>query len=526
MLLAVLAVSSPARSQSSSTSVSGWAWSDTIGWVALNCLTPGADPSGCSTHGDWGLVADSSGNLSGYAWSDQVGWIQAGPTSCGTQANISGGLTGWLRAYTDTLQDGDFSTNPSGTWTLGSGWSWDSAGRTMRHAPTASVALSQRLNVSNIYSISFDMTGALTNAGSLGVSVGSNPTFGSVGVGQCANGTTCANVTFTLPDNETTGNTINIVPTANFDGTIDNVRINGRPIGEGWDGCISLSGTSPTYQVTTASNSSYVPEISGAWGSDIIGWLGFNLNAPTVATLAATFVGSTEATLNGQANPSGVTTTGWFRFSATDPGSCNDTFGTRVPSSGGTSLGSGSSLVPYSVTASSFSQTTTYYYCAIANNGTVTTFGGIQSFTTVADICTDIAGTQSSVPTGCLTPSPSPGACTDASHVWNGSQCTGAIPSGCVSGSSSCAPALHSLRIKPGATTSLYVSVSNVQTSCVLTGTGGNTQSWTFTPTSGTVQTTVGTNPISQSSTFTLSCDAGSFVDRAVVNVLPEFREI
>ena len=37
------------------------------------------------------------------------------------------------------------------------------------------------------------------------------------------------------------------------------------------------------------------------------------------------------ATLNGTANPNGAPTTGWFRYATTNPGTCNDTFGTRAP---------------------------------------------------------------------------------------------------------------------------------------------------------------------------------------------------
>src|SRR2546430_12337631 len=63
---------------------------------------------------------------------------------------------------------------------------------------------------------------------------------------------------------------------------------------------------------------------------------------PIFTTGAATAVSGTAATLNGTANPNGSPTTGWMRYATTNPGSCNDTFGTRIPATGGTSLGSGS----------------------------------------------------------------------------------------------------------------------------------------------------------------------------------------
>src|SRR5690606_15708368 len=67
--------------------------------------------------------------------------------------------------------------------------------------------------------------------------------------------------------------------------------------------------------------------------------------SPSVTTLAATGVTSTTATLEGEANPNFAAATGWFRYSTTNPGTCNDTFGSRAPSTGGSTLGSGGSAV-------------------------------------------------------------------------------------------------------------------------------------------------------------------------------------
>ncbi|GEM_PF-2770070 len=64
--------------------VSGFAWSDNIGWISFNCLNPGSD---CSTTGNYGVVAPANppystkvteltnGSLKGYAWSENIGWI-------------------------------------------------------------------------------------------------------------------------------------------------------------------------------------------------------------------------------------------------------------------------------------------------------------------------------------------------------------------------------------------------------------------------------------------------------------------
>lgn len=102
--------------------------------------------------------------------------------------------------------------------------------------------------------------------------------------------------------------------------------------------------------------------------------------APTVTTNAASAIRTTSATLNGSGDPNGAATTGWFRYSTTNPGSCNDTFGTRSPSTGGTSLGSGTTAVAYSRGISNLTGGRVYYFCAIASNSAGTGFGTVQSF--------------------------------------------------------------------------------------------------------------------------------------------------
>lgn len=105
-------------------------------------------------------------------------------------------------------------------------------------------------------------------------------------------------------------------------------------------------------------------------------------DSPAVTTNPATNITTSSATLNGLANPNGGSTTAWFRYGATDPGSCDDTFGIRIPASGGMNLGSGTSSVAYSNSSSGLFAGTAYYYCAIASNSSGTSFGSIVSFTT------------------------------------------------------------------------------------------------------------------------------------------------
>ncbi len=106
--------------------------------------------------------------------------------------------------------------------------------------------------------------------------------------------------------------------------------------------------------------------------------------APITVTVAATTVGASSATLNGSANPKLDAATGWFRYATTDPGVCNDTFGTRAPTTGGTNLGAGNTSVAYSQTLTGLASATTYFFCAIASNSSGTSFGAVLSFTTTA----------------------------------------------------------------------------------------------------------------------------------------------
>lgn len=162
-------------------------------------------------------------------------------------------------------------------------------------------------------------------------------------------------------------------------------------------GAYALTGTTPTAlsatnfsllslsKVSTSTlqvGAIYSAGTKGARLSRVATVITYTPPAPSVTTNAASAIGTTTATLNGSSNPNGATTTGWFRYATTTPGTCNDSFGTRAPSSGGTALGNGTSSVNYNRSVSGLSLTTTYYYCAIASNGGGTTTGSVVSFTT------------------------------------------------------------------------------------------------------------------------------------------------
>lgn len=72
--------------------MTGYAWSDTIGWVSL-------DGKG------YGIKVASDGTLSGFGWSENIGWVSSnendisGCPSAPCKAQIKGNtLTGWLKA--------------------------------------------------------------------------------------------------------------------------------------------------------------------------------------------------------------------------------------------------------------------------------------------------------------------------------------------------------------------------------------------------------------------------------------------
>ena len=95
----LVAFNAPHASSSTGGALSGWAWSDNVGWVSL---------SGSG----YGLTTDGSGNVGGYAWSDNIGWIrpaQSGDGCPGTGAVFSGGsLTGWLYVLSAATSQGSW----------------------------------------------------------------------------------------------------------------------------------------------------------------------------------------------------------------------------------------------------------------------------------------------------------------------------------------------------------------------------------------------------------------------------------
>lgn len=96
-----------ALSQGAGVAIYGWAWSENIGWIDLNCVNTGV----CATR-NFGLNVLSDGTVQGYAWSDNVGWITTATSGCpvnpcGAYMSTST-FTGWLKviAASSTPQNG------------------------------------------------------------------------------------------------------------------------------------------------------------------------------------------------------------------------------------------------------------------------------------------------------------------------------------------------------------------------------------------------------------------------------------
>lgn len=140
-----ITINIPIPAASEPLKLSGWAWASNIGWISFSSDNATANSNSKSTlaqeigmikfanagGGPYGVTMATStsqqliGTLSGYAWSNNIGWIKFGGLSgfpntsiVGENAqvnltpgvsNLSGKVTGWARACSGTLH-GDCST--------------------------------------------------------------------------------------------------------------------------------------------------------------------------------------------------------------------------------------------------------------------------------------------------------------------------------------------------------------------------------------------------------------------------------
>ena len=107
-----------ALSQAQPVPMMGYLWSETVGWIDLNC----ANQNFCYTRNFCVSIA-SDGTLSGYAWSENIGWVSANTSdlsgcpsgSCVAKIQSNGSLMGWFKVLAADNQGWDGWISLSGT---------------------------------------------------------------------------------------------------------------------------------------------------------------------------------------------------------------------------------------------------------------------------------------------------------------------------------------------------------------------------------------------------------------------------
>lgn len=135
----------PKAEAGASDNVSGFAWSENIGWISFNNTSDGSVTS-------YGVkVNTDNGDFSGNAWSENVGWISFDRANIGNppgapfnggsgpvaQVNLAtGNVTGWARVLSQMSEGDGWIKLSDSTWTNGvkispsdgkfSGYAWSS----------------------------------------------------------------------------------------------------------------------------------------------------------------------------------------------------------------------------------------------------------------------------------------------------------------------------------------------------------------------------------------------------------------
>ncbi|AHG93731.1 Ig domain protein group 2 domain protein (plasmid) [Gemmatirosa kalamazoonensis] len=250
------------------------------------------------------------------------------------------------------------------------------------------------------------------------------------------------------------------------------------------------TGAAGTVQATiTGGNTpgtAYVVATAGGKADSVLVTLATSA-APVVTTLAATNVAATSAVVQGNVAQDGKPYTMWFEW-GTSPTLA--TSSSSNPSNGPPAACPGTAVCTWSLTLSSLTSGTTYFYRAVANNAVGTTRGAIMSFTTLGAAAT--APTLSNLTVTLTTLNDATCTNTGSSFAYSFSY---SDPNGDVSTS---APALTiAFAFAPSGTTGSFAAHPTVT---------GNGTSGTM---SGSLCTVFGTNT-SATQSFTLSDAAGN----------------
>ncbi len=223
------------------------------------------------------------------------------------------------------------------------------------------------------------------------------------------------------PSNITTNNATFhgvIVDTGNVPAPITNRRFEAM-----WGGGLVRSFSQPSgsygvgsYAIQTGLNAFHMLDCgtnytvravaSNGYSTGYGSWLPFTTLPcpPRAVTLPATSVTGNSATLNGSAYAyvgDGSSSTAWFRYSTTNPGSCNNTFGTPIPAVGGFVFSDGQQS-NYSYGISGLTPGT-YYYCALTKGWRPDiNYGAVVSF----EVGSPFEDEESPAPQNCPTDPP------------------------------------------------------------------------------------------------------------------------
>jgi hypothetical protein len=256
----------------------GYGWSDTTGWLSLNCAEGGPGNTDiCASVSNYKVVVnEATGNVSGWAWSDVLGWITFNRPVAGTPpaAPYNGSETyiahydsatktfsGWAKVLSPSGWDGWIQLNDAG-WTglhvLPDGTldGWMFGGSVMGWVTfQEGCAFDYGVHVDPSTG-DFSGWAWSSNIGWIKADPGSGyPAGPEMHDAQLES------------DNTVTGWMRACV------GTADNVCGTDVSRPDGWDGWISMSGSSPDYGVTYNGTD----EFEGwAWGDEVIGWISFN----------------------------------------------------------------------------------------------------------------------------------------------------------------------------------------------------------------------------------------------------------
>jgi len=117
--------------------ISGWAWSENIGWVSFSCENCDSDSNGYVDSGacggdnsstfsiDYGVDMDiNSGVLSGYAWSENIGWVSFNYSETGAPPGSPDySSSGYIaRTSTSTFEASGWARALAASSTYSGGW--------------------------------------------------------------------------------------------------------------------------------------------------------------------------------------------------------------------------------------------------------------------------------------------------------------------------------------------------------------------------------------------------------------------